>query len=105
MAKFYGNIGFAERVEVQPGVWDEKITERSYYGDVIRHSRMLQNSTSSTNDNINVSNEISIVADPYAYDNYFNMRYIVFMGAKWKISNVNVIPPRLELTIGGLYNA
>lgn len=104
MAKFYGAIGFAETVETDPGIWEEKIVEHSYSGDVIRNIRNLQTPTESVNDNINVSNEISIVADPYANQNMYAMRYIVFQGVKWKISSVNVNYPRLTLTIGGLYN-
>lgn len=104
MAKFHGAIGFAETVETDPGIWEEKIVEHSYSGDVIRNIRNLQTSTESVNDNINVSNEISIVADPYANQNMYAMRYIVFQGVKWKISSVNVNYPRLILTIGGLYN-
>lgn len=104
MAKFYGSIGYAELVEVNPGIWEEKITERKYYGDLIRNTRRLQTSDK-LNDNINVSNEISIVADPYANQNFHSMRYVEFMGAKWKINNVEVLYPRLILTIGGVYNA
>lgn len=103
MAKWSGIIGYAKIVETSPGVWDEKITKRNYRGDVIRNSRVLQ-TTSQVNDNVNVGNVISIVADPYANENFHAMRYIEFMGAKWKITNVEVDRPRLKLTIGGLYN-
>ena len=103
MAKWFGAIGFAETVETVPGVSVEKIVERNYYGDLIRNKRLLQNA-GQVNDNINVANEISIVADPFANNNFHSMRYAEFMGAKWKISNVEVQYPRLILTIGGLYN-
>ena len=103
MAKFYGTIGYATPTETEPGVWEEQITERPYYGDLIRNTRRLQ-SSSSINDDINIANEISILSDPYAIDHFYTMRYVEFMGAKWKISNVEVQYPRLILTIGGLYN-
>ena len=103
MAKWFGAIGFAETVETVPGVWEEKIVERNYYGDLIRNKRLLQNA-SQVNDNINVANEISIVADPFANNHFHSMRYAEFMGTKWKISNVEVQYPRLILTIGGEYN-
>lgn len=103
MAKFYGAIGYAKTVETMPGVWTEQITERDYYGDVIRNSRRLQ-SSDKVNDDINISNQISIVADPYAINNFHSMRYAEFIGAKWKISDVEVQYPRLLLTLGGLYN-
>lgn len=102
MAKWYGKVGYAEQVETAPGVWEEKITERQYYGDVVRNIRKLE-SSGEVNDNINVSMEISIVADPYAIQNFHTMRYIEFMGSLWKIYNVEVNYPRLVLGIGGLY--
>ena len=103
MAKFYGPIGYAVTVETAPGVWEEQIIEHNYYGDFIRNTRQLQ-SGETLNDNINVANEISIVADPFARENFHRMRYVKYMGAAWKISNVEVGYPRLILTIGGLYH-
>ena len=102
MAKWYGKIGYTEQIETAPGVWEEKTSERQYYGDVVRNVRKLEPS-GEVNDNINVSMEISIVADPYAIQNFHTMRYIEFMGSLWKIYNVEVNYPRLILTIGGLY--
>lgn len=103
MAKYYGSIGYAETVETVPGIWEEQIVERNYFGDTYRNTRLLQNS-GGVNDNINIANQISIVADPYANQNFHAMRYVEFMGSKWKITNVEVQYPRLVLTIGGLYN-
>lgn len=103
MAKFYGSVGYADTVETAPGVWEEGITERMYFGDLTRNTRRLQ-SSDTLNDDINVANEISIVADPFANKNFHKMRYVSFMGSKWKIINVEVQYPRLILTIGGVYN-
>ena len=103
MAKFYGVIGYAVTKETAPGVWTEEIAEQSYYGDLTRNMRRLQDS-GDLNDDINVANEISIVEDPYANANFHSMRYVAFMGAKWKISKVEVQYPRLILTLGGVYN-
>ena len=103
MAKYYGVIGYAETVETAPGVYEEQITEHNYYGELVRNTRRLQTSDQ-VNDNINIANEISIIADPFATQNFHAMRYIEFMGAKWKITNVEVRYPRLILTIGGVYN-
>ena len=103
MARFCGNVGFAETHEIRPGVWEEIITERTYYGDVVRNIRKLQ-STSQLNDNVDVSNNISIVADPYAIQNFHAIRYVMFMGTKWKVLSVEVQYPRLILTAGGVYN-
>lgn len=106
MAKICGVIAYAELKETSPGVWEEVITDenkRTYYGDLKRNSSRLQ-STSQLNDDITISNEFSIIADPYAYQNFHMMRYVEFMGAKWKISSVDVQYPRLNLSVGGVWN-
>jgi hypothetical protein len=103
MDKFYGEIGYATTVETSPGIWEEQLSTREYYGDVIRNIRKLQTS-GSVNDNINVSNIISILADPFANENFHAIRYVVYMGSKWKVTDVDVKYPRLNLTLGGLYN-
>lgn len=103
MAKFYGAIGYVETVETSPGVWEEQITERNYYGELVRNTSRFQVSDQ-VNDNVNIANEISVIADPFATQNFHAMRYVEFMGAKWKITNVEVRYPRLILTIGGVYN-
>lgn len=103
MAKFYGKIGYADTKETAPGVWVEQITERNYYGELVRNTRRLE-SSGNLNDNINIANEISIVADPYANAHFHEMRYVEFQGARWKVSNVEVKYPRLILTLGGLYH-
>ena len=103
MGRWFGVVGYEETVNTSPGVHVEQITERKYYGDIIRNSRSLQ-STDQLNDNVNISNVISILADPYAYQNFHSIRYAEFMGTKWKITNIEVQYPRLNLTLGGEYN-
>ena len=103
MAKFYGKIGFVSPAEVEPGIWEEQIVELQYYGDLTRNTSRFQPS-GGVNDNITVSNNISIIADPYANENFQYMRYVEFMGAKWKITNAEVQYPRIILTVGGVYN-
>ena len=104
MAKWYGKIGYADSVEVEPGLWeDSSIVEKSYFGDLTRNTRKLQTS-GDINDNLNLANELSIVADPYAVQNFYKMRYVEFNRAKWKITDIEVQYPRLILSIGGLWN-
>ena len=103
MPKFYGNIGYAISKETAPGVWVEDIVEHKYSGDVYRNTRKLQ-SGNQVNDSIDISNEISILSDPFGNENFHSMRYVTYMGAKWKVSSVEVRYPRLILTVGGLYN-
>lgn len=108
MAKWAGIIGFAIQKEqktngIPNGIWEEIITEKHYTGDSYKQRRSFQN-FDSINDKINISNQISFVADPYALNNFNYMRYATFMGFKWKIKDVDVEYPRLILTLGDAYN-
>lgn len=103
--KYYGAIGYGICTETQPhtGICEDVITERHYKGDLVRNSRRIQTGEN-VNDNITISNELYILADPYAIDNYMNIRYAEVMGGKWKVNYVEVCYPRLRLTLGGVYN-
>ena len=103
MAKFYGAIGYAVTEETKPGVWVEQIKERQYFGEVTRLSRSLQTS-GNVNDNVVINHNISIIADPFAYQNFHAIRYVEYLGAKWKVTSVEVNYPRLTLSVGGVYN-
>jgi hypothetical protein len=103
MAKFYGVIGYTATKETSPGVWTEDIVERNYSGDVIRDTKRWQEGQKN-NDDLVPNHQISIISDSFALDNLYLMRYIKWMGASWKITNIEVQRPRLLLTIGGVYN-
>ena len=103
MAKYFGTIGYALTTETAPGVWEEQLIEKEYYGDVLQYSKRYQ-SAGKVNDDIEISNKISIVADPFAFQNFIFIRYVTWMGVKWKVSSIDVEYPRLVLSIGGVYN-
>ena len=104
MSRYAGRIGFAEMVETEVGVWEERICEKEVRGEVIRNSRRLENSQN-INDNLNISNSFSIVGNPYIRNNAMRMRYLTWLGEKWKISSVDMSTyPRLPLEVGGVYN-
>ena len=103
MSKWFGKIGYAITGETEPGVWEDTIVTRDYYGDLISDKYRRQ-SSGNVNDDINLTSVISIIADPFAYENCSHMAYAEIMGARWKITDIDVYPPRLNLTIGGVYN-
>ena len=106
MARFCGKIGFAETKEGSGeniGIDEDAIVEKVYYGDVLRNSRRYEHGESVLDD-LRIDNKISIVADAYARNNFFRMKYVQWMGALWNVTNVEVERPRLILTIGGVYN-
>ena len=89
MAKFYGVVGYVTQVETSPGVWTNQVIEKTYRGDLLRTQRKLV-SDENLNGSINISNEFSIVADPYANANSHYIRYVKFMGACWDVTSVEV---------------
>lgn len=103
MAKFIGAIGYGTLTETTPGVWEDIITERKCTGDLIRNSRKSSEGETLNND-LSVGNSVSTVADAYANEHIFAIRYIKWMGGYWTVSTVDVLPPRLLLRMGEVYN-
>lgn len=105
--KFCGVIGYCETVEGTgdaEGNWEDVVTERTYYGDVLTNSRRYEPNSDTVNDDLTISNRISIVADAYVWDHIFAIKYLVWMGKRWKVASVEIQRPRLILSIGGEYN-
>ena len=101
--RFSGKVGYGATVETAPGVHEDQITEVSYFGDVVRNSLKFRDGESVNND-LSVSNSISIVADEYAHGHIQNIRYVEWRGALWTVSDVEVRVPRLILSLGEVYN-
>lgn len=103
MAKYYGKIGYSQSVEVRPGIFKDEIILKEVYGDMNRVRRSLQNS-GQVIDNIVLNNELSIVADPFALNNFQSIKYVEYLGAKWKVTSAEVQFPRIILSLGEVYN-
>lgn len=102
--RFFGAVGYAaEAVETAPDVYKESIVEYEYYGDILRNTRQLE-SGDKVNDDLSVNNSISIVADEYANEHFFAIRYVRWAGVLWTVTDVEVQSPRLLLRLGGVYN-
>lgn len=103
MARYYGKVGYGEAVDKGNGVWETVITERYYSGDVAQNRKNSDIGTK-VNDDLSLGNSISIVSDTYALEHASAIRYAEWMGALWKVSNVEIESPRLILRLGGVYN-
>lgn len=105
MARFFGVVGYGESIESPSGsgVWIDTITEVEYYGDVIRNTRKLD-AGESLNDDITVSNSISIISDDFAAQHFLNIKYVRWAGVLWTVTDVEVRSPRLILSLGSVYN-
>lgn len=102
--RYHGYIAFAIQQETKPGVTKNVVEKKEYSGELSKLRRATTGSSESINDNISISATISIVADAFLNSNLTSILYVEYMGAKWKVSNIDVDPPRLVLTLGGLYN-
>ena len=103
MARFNGRIGYGEPIETAPGVWVDNIVEYIYTGDIVRNARNLREGEN-LNPDLSVQNSISIVADAYANEHFFAIRYVEWAGTLWTVDSVEVQSPRLLLRLGEVYN-
>lgn len=103
MAKFYGGVGFVQHQDQGDGVHKEVVTERQLYGDVLQPARRLTDDDK-INGDVEARNTISVVADDYASENIFAIRFVWWKGVRWKVTYVEDRRPRLILTLGGVYN-
>lgn len=105
MTRWFGKVGYSETHETAPGIWENEDTVREYYGDIKRNTSRWTSNSESTNDNLAVNTQISIVADPFAVKKFHCIKWIEFMGVKWSVDSVDPTqPPRLILTLGGVWN-
>jgi hypothetical protein len=100
--KWFGKIAFSNQIEKEPGVWEDEPVLRDYYGDVLKNYKS-NDSSSASNPDINISNQLSVVADPFLLNSFHKILYVTFMGAKWRVKSVDVQYPRMSFEFGGLY--
>lgn len=103
MAKFYGAVGYGQTVETAPGVQTQVITERKYFGDLLRNANRLTEGEN-LNKDIQVNNSISVVADAFAMEHFHEILYVEWAGTRWSVTTVEVLRPRLNIRLGGVYN-
>lgn len=103
--KFYDAIGYAESVERPEGsgITEDVITERKLYGEVLRNTRAQAESDKVNNDR-SIGNSFSVIADGYARENFESIRYVTWRGRRYLLTQIEYVPPRLNLTPGGVYN-
>lgn len=104
MAKYYGKIGFVTYTPGPHSVHEENVVEKYYKGDVLRNDRRNENQSDKLSEDLQLNNEISIVANSFAIENFSCMRYATYLGTKWQIKSAKILSPRIILTLGGVYN-
>lgn len=105
MARFFGKVGFAIIEETRPSIYEEVYHERSYKGDLVRKSRQWT-PTENLNDDIQIYNDVSIIADSFAIMNLGFMRYVHWLDQDFEISSASVDNDRhrITLSLGGVFN-
>ena len=106
MARFYGRIGFLMREvesEDRPSRYVPQMVERYYTGRLIKNYAKQQTAEKPVDD-FNIGNDIVIVADAYALNNFSSIKYVEFMGTLWEVQSVSVEHPRLRISFGGVYH-
>jgi hypothetical protein len=103
MARFYDKVGYGVPGELVEGVWSDNITERAYYGEILSTTQFYEESDK-VNDDIRLTQRISILADGFALENFSLIKYVSWMGSFWEVTSVSIERPRLLLTLGGVYN-
>jgi hypothetical protein len=101
--KYYGIVGYGKSGEAQNGVWADIVTERYYYGDIVKDTRRMAQ-TQEVNTQMTTGNSIEILADPYALEHFDAIKYVEMAGALWFVTEVEQKRPRLILRLGGVYN-
>lgn len=103
MARFSGNVGYTEQKETSPGIWKSIDVPRKMKGDIISQSSRNVDGEG-VNDDVSLNHRISVIGDAYAFDNYYNIKWVEVDGSKWKVTSIEVKRPRLTLSLGGLWN-
>lgn len=103
MARFTGLVGYVTQEESVPGVWSPVETQKMMKGDMIRQSSSGQNGDKVHSD-ISLNHRVSLLGDSYAFNNYYNLKWIMVNGRKWEVSSVEIQRPRIIVSIGGLWN-
>ena len=106
--KWYGKVGYLLETETSPGVWKPTWNIKHYYGDAYKSpTSRWENIPLNIGNTINkmpmLKVDISILADPFAYENFTKIKYIEYMGQLYTVTSIVPQRPRITLSIGELY--
>lgn len=104
MNRFYGTVGFVSTEEStsSPGVFEERVVEKRYYGEFLS-SGYRRDDNQVINPNIHLSNRVSLLTDPYAFEHASYIAYVKIAGTKWAVSSIEFQGKRLVCSFKGIY--
>jgi hypothetical protein len=103
MSKFWGPIGINRGFqETGPGIIDNVIEEVYVKGEIRNVKASWSQQT--MNDTLQARHLLSVVTPEDSEIDFNEVVYIVWQGHKWAVTSIQYNRPRVELTLGGLYN-
>ena len=101
--RWYGRIGFTVDSDETFGIFEKTTTAKPYYGDVLYLRPRWEARDNSTNNDLVANVQLSVVADDFAIRNSSYMTWAEYMGAKWCITSIEVVFPRILINLGSVY--
>jgi hypothetical protein len=105
MNRYSGVIGIRRPpVEVEPGIFEDVIEEVAITGSIYRRpARWAIGETAQ--DTLQMNQVISVVAPENIQNSLDGIVYATYQGRRWAVRSIEYNRPRLELSLGGTYNA
>lgn len=103
MAKYAGNVGYIMTEETEQGVFEPVVTEKFLRGNMLNTTSRSE-TDNKVNENIRLTQRISVLADAFALSNFMYIRYVWYAGIRWSVNSVELARPRLILNVGGPYD-
>lgn len=102
MTRFFGKVGVETAGAYVDGVWTVDIEERDFFGDVPDETSSSEPSEK-VNADYRLQNRIDIHAD-VSSAHITKIKYVSVYGENWEVISARVRRPRIELSLGGIYN-
>lgn len=104
MTRYRGTIGIDRGLtETSPGIFKQEIFELVVSGEM--RTQQAGWSDYNINNTLKARHTLSVVTPESTDINFTDVVYIEWKGKKWTVTSVQYKRPRVELTLGGLYNA
>lgn len=103
MTKFRGSIGIDRgSVETSLGIFEPEIEEVEITGEMRNLRARWQGHEQ--RDSVSARHVLSIVTPESSIIDYTEVVYVVWQSRNWSVVSIEYKRPRIELTLGGLYN-
>lgn len=103
MTRFRGNIGLNRGpVETSPGIFEQLIEDVEVVGNLL--SLGFRWPEVGMQDSLSAKHILSIITPEDESVDFNEVVYVEWNGRKWNVNSIEYKRPRINLTLGGLYN-